>query len=479
MFILPHFLKDLLKNKLQLVLNAFHSALLDDIVDVLSSPSPNKYFLLLSSLQEQTKLLIISTLKEILETMDIQFKNSENRKLFYNISKSNIPRTITTLFGDVTFSRTYYISKVDSSLHFVLDETLGLPKYDRYDPIIKGFAISNSVKTNQALAGEITGELLTSLSSLGINDAIKTIPRQSVFNWINSWQNPKLTFEPKETPDTLYIMADEKFIGCQDSDKDIMIKSFVVFEGIKQVSKGRNELINRTIINLVSTKPWIDFSDILFQLYDSQKVKKIYLLGDGASWIKSGLSELKMEHNMEVKHLLCEFHFKQSLHHITTDEQERQELLRSFQEDSKKQFQSYVETIKQNNPQRAEIIEKKEKYIMNNYNAIKDMLKSNIGSSMESHISHYVANQFGSRPKGYSTKHIDKYLEISNFYNNKFNLFQLYLRSYNNEKQIEWKEKSLEYSLFDKKGSNIPVIENGRCSSLYQSLNGLAHNSII
>lgn len=34
----------------------------------------------------------------------------------------------------------------------------------------------------------------------------------------------------------------------------------------------------------------------------------------------------------------------------------------------------------------------KKNYIFNNYKAIKDMLESNIGSSMESHISQCVSN---------------------------------------------------------------------------------------
>ena len=32
-------------------------------------------------------------------------------------------------------------------------------------------------------------------------------------------------------------MADEKYIGSQNSDKDIMVKCFVTFEDVKPVSK--------------------------------------------------------------------------------------------------------------------------------------------------------------------------------------------------------------------------------------------------
>ena len=32
-----------------------------------------------------------------------------------------------------------------------------------------------------------------------------------------------------DTPNTVYIMADEKFIGSQDTTNDIMVKTFVTF----------------------------------------------------------------------------------------------------------------------------------------------------------------------------------------------------------------------------------------------------------
>ena len=48
------------------------------------------------------------------------------------------------------------------------------------------------------------------------------------------------------------------------------------------------------------------------------------------------------------------------------------------------------------------------------------MLDLNIGSSMESHISHLIASLFSSRPKGFSTKRITKYLKLNDYKNNKY-----------------------------------------------------------
>lgn len=361
MYTIPYFLKDLLKKRLNNAFSSFSQIIIDNIVSCLTNTNDkNKYISVISEIQEQSKLLIVKIIADIFESFDEQYKYSSNRKLYYNINKSNVSRTITTLFGEVTFKRTYYQSKIDNSLHFVLDEALNLPKNDRYDPIIKAMAINTYSKTNMSLSGQIIGEQLTDISNLGDNDAIRIIPRQSIFNWIKDWNNPKIKFNERATPKIIYVMGDEKYIGCQNQENDIMIKSFVVFEGVEQVSKGRRRLVNRTIINIISKQPWIEFSDILFEMYDSTKIEKIYLLGDGANWIKEGIKELKMEPTMEIKHLLCEFHYKQAIHHITTDKLEREILLLSVNTSIKKDFSNLVNEIIRNNPNRKETIEKRE-----------------------------------------------------------------------------------------------------------------------
>lgn len=57
------------------------------------------------------------------------------------------------------------------------------------------------------------------------------------------------------------------------------------------------------------------------------------------------------------------------------------------------------------------------------------MLNFNIGSSMESHISHLIFSFFASRPKGFSTKNISKYLILNDYKNNNINVFNLYLKT--------------------------------------------------
>lgn len=52
-------------------------------------------------------------LKNIINTLDEQFKYSAERKKIYNINKSNVERTIVTPFGEIQFLRTFYKNKTN------------------------------------------------------------------------------------------------------------------------------------------------------------------------------------------------------------------------------------------------------------------------------------------------------------------------------------------------------------------------------
>lgn len=470
-------LKNVLKNKIKILITPILYNTVDFIVDNLfSKDAENKYFSLLSNIQSTTRNLIRKIIVTTFEELDADFKNSTYRQANYYINKSNVSRTLITIVGEISFSRTYYKSKKSNYRFFHLDKALDLPKYDHYDPIIKSIAVDNAVHTSQALSAINTSSFIGELSKFMDDSSINNIPRQSIHNWLKHWNTPNIIPTSVDTPDTLYVMADEKYIGAQDIEKDIMIKSFVAFEDVKDVSKNRRQLINRTVFSHYGDKPWESFMDFIAKKYDFDKINTICLLGDGASWIKSGTSELRLSNNNFVKFYLCEFHFKQAVHHITTDPDERFYLLYIFKTKSKSYFIDAVNTIIYDNPKRKDTITKKLNYIINNYTAIKSMLDLKIGSSMESHISHLIASFFSARPKGFSTKRIKQYLKLNDYKNNGINIFRLYLTSYNNNEIININEDTTFNTTFDNfTNGNIPILNDGHNIPTYEALYNLAH----
>ncbi len=150
MNILSQNIKYVLKNKLKNAIDYLTNDLVDTIYNALFYNNVDeKYFSFISSIQDSQRKFILKIIEETLEEYDNVFKSSSLRISKYRVNKSNVPRTITTIFGEITFKRTYYESKYDGSLHFLLDEELGLKKYDKYDHIVKAFAIDSAFDTNQ------------------------------------------------------------------------------------------------------------------------------------------------------------------------------------------------------------------------------------------------------------------------------------------------------------------------------------------
>lgn len=474
---ITYFYKNLLKKRLKENILSVTDTFADEIINSLTSEdNSSKYFSLVSTVQDQTRNLILKVLVDTFEEIDNAYAISHERKAKYYINKSKVKRTLVTPFGEITFSRNYYVSKLNKSKLFFIDYAFGLPKYDHYDPIVKGMAIDKAVSLDQAKAGREIGEQISVLKSLCLDRKLLHISRQSVHNWINKWKTPKSIYKPVNTPKTLYVMADEKFLGCQDLDGDIMSKCMIAFERVEKVGKHRNALKNKTVMTVYGSNPWGQFIDVLGQKYDFDKIENIKLIGDGGNWINSGISELKMSPNTSVERLLCEFHFKQAIHHITTNEDLRKELLDIFANKTKGEFEAKVLDILSNitEAKRRETINKKLNYILRNYKAIKAMIDSPIGSSMESHISHYIASMFASRPKGFSSEKINHYLMLNDYRINGVNIFNLYLQSYNNKEVITLNEQELNYSIFEKE-KRIPVLDTRENTGLFKVLNSLSH----
>ena len=479
MFSISQKLKNVLKNRIKILINPILYQTIDFMIDnlLVDNNCNSKYFSLISNVQSSVRELVrnvvITTFKEI----DNDFKESAYRKSRYFVNKSDIDRTLITIVGEIHFTRTYYQNKLcKNSYLFYIDKMFDLPKYDHYDPIIKGIAIKNAFDTSQSQAARDTSAVIGELKYFIDNSTVNNISRQSVYNWIKKWHTPDIVPTSIETPETLYVMADEKYIGAQDIKKDIMVKCFVTFEDVAPVSKNRRMLVNRYVFSCYDSNAWPLFMDYIAKRYDFSKIKNINLLADGGSWIKTGLSELRLDSANSVKFYLCEFHFAQAIHHITSDENERFYLLHIFKNKDKQYFQNAVAQIIAQNPKREETITKKLNYIITNYSAIKSMLKLNIGSSMESHISHLIASFFASRPKGYSTKRIKQYLKLNDYKNNGINIFKIYIQSYNFTDTVTIDEDvANSYTCDNFNNGNIPILNDGYISPIYQALNDLAH----
>lgn len=474
--------KIFLKEKLSSIINNITDCLIQNIL----TPSDIKYIQILSNLEENTKKLILTILTETINFFNDKFTNSQERKKCYHINVRNDHRSIITSIGTLEFYRTYFESKDRKQHFYFIDELLGIDKYARYDCNSKANAISLATKTNQKLAGELALQNINSCSSSAFN----IIPRQTINRWIKNWKIPMIKYDPISIEsDTLYIMADEKWIHEQiynrpEEDKNkhkfIMSKEFVCFSGIEQIGKRRS-LKDRFVFITSSSTTWNDFLDTVTQIYDFEKLNKIIFLSDAGKWLVSGAPDLKMYSHNQIIMCLCEFHVRQKVNRITTNQDYRDKLNQAIDDDKKKYFKSLmneIKDLKKDNPKRLEKLEEYENYILNNWKKIKNMASSPCKSSMESHISHYIASYFSSRPKAYSKNTIENHLKLQEAKINGIDIKSLFLKSYKNNDTITYNQKELNFSIFENSSSsNIPILKNGKFDSLFSSLYSLAHSS--
>ena len=109
MYSIPYIFEDVIKNKLQNEFNSFSDTMIHAIIKCLTNPKEqHKYVSIISKFHDETNRLIIKIVADILESIDDQYFNSKDRKLIYESNKRYVSRTITTVFGDLTFRRNYY-----------------------------------------------------------------------------------------------------------------------------------------------------------------------------------------------------------------------------------------------------------------------------------------------------------------------------------------------------------------------------------
>ena len=390
-----------------------------------------------------------NALKSFFEKIDKDFENSSIRKRFYHIS-SHPTRTIMTVFGLVTYKRTYYINISSGKPYCHVDRFMGLMKYDHYDPYIKALIIDNVASNSFAVAGKNVTSMIS--NRVHINKRFFCISRQTVRNCILKNKVANISPKRKEnTPDTLFVMFDEKYVATQNhNNKDIMVKHAVIFSDIKPAKNhnNRNVLIDKHTIASFESGFSDNILNYINDTYDISKLKKIYVLGDGARWIKNMAIKLRLE-DIEVSFALDKYHFKQALRLITLDDEKSNLILKHILNNNKVYFENFCKKVIEEAPHREETIQEKQQYILNNWYAIRLSYHENLKCCMEGQISHNLAAVFSSRPKGYSKKMLSKLIHLRNQHSNKHNIKNLFLKNFGKKETVILNKEKLDFSLFD------------------------------
>lgn len=420
--------------------------------------------------------IVKKSIRDTFESIDREYKDSERRKQLY-YTKGKYPRTIMTLFGEVSFEREYYVSK-DTNMggFFYVDNLFSLPKRDYYDPMIKAYIIEYSAKYSYIQTGELVGDKIGSRFKTVVESNLSKISRQTVYNVIKDSDMDVFREETKENVETIYIQLDEKWVYTQNNNHQMKeIKAAVVYTDIEEEYSGRNKLVNRHIIT--SDKSATDIRDKLLdyiiQTYNVDSLKNIILSGDGANWIQMSTILFAFDQTTKATFVLDRFHMHQAINHISKDPDIKYYLREYLKLPRTKSFRQLCDAVMIENPDRKDVISKNRDYLLSNWKFIKHQNNPLFkGCSMEGHISHVLAALFTSRPKAHSLSMITKRLRIRELLVNHRDIKSVYLSNHVSPvPDVDYVELNHIYptELFDVIGHKV--------TPTYKMFKGIAHPS--
>ena len=442
----------------------------DNIEDLmLNSRDISKFIQNTSKSLDEIGVMIV---KEALEMLDEVIRESSKRKREYYIQRRNDRKTLITKFGEVNYERTYYKSKKDGSYRYLSDELVGIYPYERMDLSYESELIEEAIETSYEKSGKRASNNVQ-------------VTRQTVMNTIR--RLGKVENDEAEIPlkkrvvKTLYIGADEDHVALQNG-RNKEIKLIYVHEGKRFKSKGRYELINKRLFtgSLIAIEDlWLDVANYLEEAYDLDRVEKIYISGDGASWIKEGLNWIKgSEYVLDYFHLskyvkIATAHMPQTFEPLWT-------YIRNLNKKGVIELLNFI-TAETESETKKEAVKKSKRYILNNWKGIeKGMEEGYIGCSAEGHISHVLSSRLSSRPMGWSLIGADQIARLRVYKANGGDIYELMSKK-KKENKKEKRIVELEKRIVKKKiktalpGSidNLPCINDGRRTWQRQTLKAL------
>ena len=347
----------ILQNYKNLINNLIKTYFIDKIDDIISKFNPsgniNNYIDLLSSLDSNMADFMRISLKNLLEELDHSYCISLERKRKYHI-KYKTSRTILTIFGEITYSRYFYKSKLTGKCFCYIDRLLGLKKYDYFDPYIKAEILDFVSNNNYSETANHINSLIGNRISMKEKD--KYLSRQTVRNVILGENISKPKIKKLDDVEELYIISDEKWIPTQNNDhKKVMQKSIVVFDGFN--TNGKRKSLNNKMTFSGRNEDFIyEAIDYIENAYDSSKINKFYMLGDGATWIKNLKNYFNYNSNIEIIQALDKYHFKQNIWRTLPDKNVYNALCECIISDNKDDYKRLINEVIDLHPERKELI---------------------------------------------------------------------------------------------------------------------------
>jgi hypothetical protein len=339
---------------------------------------------------------------------------SERRADKISVHERDVPRTLHTSLGNFTYKRTYFDTP-EGRVH-ILDDILGVQAYERVDSYISARMVNVASRMSFARSAHtVTGG---------------AISRQTA--WRKAMGCAEVAFLPEKlpyTPERIHIFADEDHVHLQ-SGRSAILPLVTICSGKERICKGRNALKDRVCLSGYGLKAetlWEYTYEICEAMYDMDKVKEVFIYGDGAKWIES--SSLCFPEAIPV---LDAHHYRQKMKTLTAGElcsTYSRRLYSAVKRGDKKGFSeavhemlvSIVESLPDMKERKKKLLSVSEagNYILCRFDAVVNMdREGSIGSATEALVSHVFSERFSRSPMGWSKAGLWKMAQVRVFTEN-------------------------------------------------------------
>lgn len=329
----------------------------------------------------------------------IIFELEERKESFESLEKDE--RSIVSIFGEIHYKRRYYRNKKNNDKVYLLDKFIGVESKQRLLENVRERLIKEAIDTSYENAGN--------KAAYGIK-----ISRQEVKNEIEKLDLDKEFYTNKEIKKqvkNLYVIADEDHVHLQkggiEEPRIVIVYDSFVKNGKRIELKNKRHfggLYKGRIDDL-----WDEVAIYIENTYDMNYLEHVFILGDGAKWIKVGTTWINKSVN-----ILDKFHMCKAVNAIAGRDNniDKIELYRAIKQLNFERFKEKCCEILSEKMEYS-IRLRKEKlmnYILNNQKGITNYYKYRDllhGCSAEGHVSHVYSDRMSSRPMGWKTENVD------------------------------------------------------------------------
>lgn len=433
----------------------------------------------------------------LMETMDEVIRNEPGRSDRYEIVHANNPNTLLCCLGSFSYNRTYYKDKKTSEYVYLSDLQFGIKPRAKTMEDSKALALEEAVESSYRKGG-LRASVNENLSKASIKNLIHGLVVDM----------PKPEVKEKKKVRILHINADEDHVAAQfwkekgdlkqnengRKSNTIMPKLVYVYEGVERESpkSKRWKLVNTHYFSGLyegerNTDLWLEVADYIDTHYDMDYLETVYLCGDGANWIKQGLSWINKSMFVLDKYHLGKYLVKSVAHMGEQAGIMKQMIEDEFSFEDKVAINEIYEKLIDfaESDSKKEEIEKARRYIMNNWGGIiiyNTRGHEITGCSAEGHVSHLLSSRMSSRPLGWSKKGADNIAKLRAFVWNGGNIYDLLMYRKYKERQEERDEerdaivKSARARISkynDSMSHSVGAIESGKVGTLYEIMKSI------